>query len=59
MNTFGHFFRLTTWGESHGPGIGAVIDGCPPGVGLAVPSPALPVYLPWLKRSSPSLRREA
>ena len=29
-NTFGHLFRVTTWGESHGPGIGAVVDGCPP-----------------------------
>ena len=29
-NTFGHLFRVTTWGESHGPAIGAVIDGCPP-----------------------------
>jgi len=29
-NTFGHTFRLTTWGESHGAGIGAVVDGCPP-----------------------------
>ncbi len=34
MNTFGHLFRLTTWGESHGPGIGAVVDGCPPGLPL-------------------------
>ncbi|MEO1015023.1 MAG: chorismate synthase [Pseudomonadota bacterium] len=31
-NTFGHLFRVTTWGESHGPAIGCVIDGCPPGV---------------------------
>ncbi|RFC64344.1 chorismate synthase [Fulvimarina endophytica] len=31
-NTFGHLFRVTTWGESHGPAIGAVIDGCPPGL---------------------------
>jgi chorismate synthase len=31
-NTFGHLFRVTTWGESHGPAIGAVVDGCPPGV---------------------------
>lgn len=31
-NTFGHLFRLTTWGESHGPAIGCVVDGCPPGV---------------------------
>lgn len=29
-NTFGHLFRVTTWGESHGGGVGAVIDGCPP-----------------------------
>ncbi|MEN2494558.1 MAG: Chorismate synthase [Hyphomicrobiaceae bacterium hypho_1] len=33
-NTFGHLFRLTTWGESHGPAIGCVIDGCPPGIPL-------------------------
>jgi chorismate synthase len=33
-NTFGHLFRVTTWGESHGPAIGAVVDGCPPGIGL-------------------------
>jgi chorismate synthase len=29
-NTFGHLFRVTTWGESHGPALGAVVDGCPP-----------------------------
>ncbi|WP_313472623.1 chorismate synthase [Brevundimonas sp.] len=29
-NTFGHLFRVTTWGESHGPAIGCVVDGCPP-----------------------------
>ena len=34
FNTFGHLFRVTTWGESHGPAIGAVVDGCPPGVEL-------------------------
>lgn len=34
-NTFGHLFRVTTWGESHGPSIGCVIDGCPPGIPLA------------------------
>jgi chorismate synthase len=33
-NTFGHLFRVTTWGESHGPAIGCVIDGCPPGIPL-------------------------
>ncbi len=32
MNTFGELFRLTTFGESHGPGVGGVIDGMPPGV---------------------------
>ncbi|MBU2328789.1 MAG: chorismate synthase, partial [Alphaproteobacteria bacterium] len=31
-NTFGHLFRVTTWGESHGPALGAVVDGCPAGV---------------------------
>ncbi len=35
MNTFGHLFRVTTFGESHGPAIGCVIDGCPPGIALA------------------------
>jgi len=29
-NTFGHLFRITTWGESHGGGVGVVVDGCPP-----------------------------
>ena len=33
-NTFGHLFRVTTWGESHGPAIGCVIDGCPPRIPL-------------------------
>ncbi len=33
-NTFGHLFRVTTWGESHGPAIGCVVDGCPPGLTL-------------------------
>ena len=33
-NTFGHLFRITTWGESHGGGVGVVIDGCPPGIRL-------------------------
>ncbi|MDD9909373.1 MAG: chorismate synthase [Ahrensia sp.] len=31
-NSFGHLFRFTTWGESHGPALGAVVDGCPPGL---------------------------
>jgi chorismate synthase len=34
-NTFGHLFRVTTWGESHGPALGCVVDGCPPGIELA------------------------
>ena len=34
-NTIGVFFRVTTWGESHGPAVGAVVDGCPPGLELA------------------------
>ncbi|MEO5494201.1 MAG: chorismate synthase [Sphingomonas sp.] len=34
-NSFGHVFRFTTWGESHGPAIGAVVDGCPPGLTLS------------------------
>ncbi len=33
-NTFGHLFRITTWGESHGGGVGVVIDGCPPRLAL-------------------------
>jgi chorismate synthase len=33
-NTFGHLFRVTTWGESHGPALGCVVDGCPPGIPL-------------------------
>lgn len=31
-NTFGHLFRVTTWGESHGLALGCVVDGCPPGI---------------------------
>jgi len=33
-NTIGQIFRVTTWGESHGPAVGAVVDGCPPGIDL-------------------------
>ena len=33
-NTFGKIFRLTTYGESHGPGLGGIVDGCPAGVPL-------------------------
>ena len=34
FNTFGKIFRFTTWGESHGPAIGCVVDGCPPNVSI-------------------------
>ncbi len=47
-NTFGHLFRLTTWGESHGPSIGAVVDGCPPRIGLTEAD-----IQPWLDRRRP------
>jgi chorismate synthase len=35
FNTFGKMFRFTTWGESHGPAIGCVVDGCPPNIALS------------------------
>ena len=35
FNTFGKIFRFTTWGESHGPAIGCIIDGCPPNIPLS------------------------
>src|SRR5580658_1277704 len=35
-NSFGKLFTVTTWGESHGPAVGAVVDGCPPRLPLAV-----------------------
>ena len=35
FNTFGKIFRFTTWGESHGPAIGCVIDGCPPNITIS------------------------
>ncbi|UZW54424.1 chorismate synthase [Sphingobium sp. JS3065] len=35
FNTFGRVFRFSTWGESHGPAIGAMVDGCPPGLPLS------------------------
>ncbi|RTZ81460.1 MAG: chorismate synthase, partial [SAR324 cluster bacterium] len=34
-DSFGHLFRITTWGESHGGGVGVVIDGCPSGLQLS------------------------
>ena len=47
-NTFGHLFRVTTWGESHGPAIGCVVDGCPPGIPLTEAD-----LQPWLDRRKP------
>ncbi|HEX8511938.1 MAG TPA: chorismate synthase, partial [Allosphingosinicella sp.] len=49
-NSFGRVFRFTTWGESHGPAIGAVIDGCPPGFALGEED-----IQPWLDRRRPGL----
>jgi chorismate synthase len=60
INSFGHLFRVTTWGESHGPAIGATVDGCPPGV----PVDAAMIQH-WLDRRKPgqnkytTQRREA
>ncbi|MCZ6482509.1 MAG: chorismate synthase [Alphaproteobacteria bacterium] len=51
-NTFGHLFRFTTWGESHGPAIGCVVDGCPPRIAL---SEADIQY--WLDRRRPGQSR--
>jgi chorismate synthase len=48
MNSFGHFFRVTTWGESHGPALGATVDGVPPGVPLAAE-----MLQHWLDRRKP------
>ncbi|QBY02113.1 chorismate synthase [Rhodophyticola sp. CCM32] len=60
LNTFGHLFRVTTWGESHGPALGATVDGCPPGVPIAAAD-----LQHWLDRRKPgqnkytTQRREA
>ncbi|MBL9131010.1 MAG: chorismate synthase, partial [Verrucomicrobiaceae bacterium] len=35
-SNFGTLFRISTWGESHGPGIGVVVDGCPPKIPISV-----------------------
>jgi chorismate synthase len=51
-NTFGHLFRLTTWGESHGPAIGAVVDGCPPLIPLGEAD-----IQPWLDKRRPGQSR--
>lgn len=59
-NSFGHLFRVTTWGESHGPAIGCIVDGCPPGIALTEAD-----IQPWLDRRKPgqskftTQRREA
>jgi len=51
-NTFGHLFRVTTWGGSHGPAIGCVIDGTPPGIALSEAD-----IQPWLDRRKPGTSR--
>jgi chorismate synthase len=51
-NTFGHLFRVTTWGESHGPAIGCVVDGCPPGLELSEAD-----IQPYLDRRRPGQSR--
>jgi chorismate synthase len=50
FNTFGHLFRVTTWGESHGPALGCTVDGCPPGLPLTEAD-----LQPWLDRRKPGL----
>ncbi|MEM9476726.1 MAG: chorismate synthase [Pseudomonadota bacterium] len=52
VNTFGHIFRVTTWGESHGPALGATVDGCPPGVPLAAEDIQV-----WLDKRKPGQNR--
>ena len=51
-NTFGHLFRVTTWGESHGPALGCTVDGCPPGLALTEAA-----IQPWLDRRKPGTSR--
>ncbi len=51
-NSFGHLFRVTTWGESHGPALGCVVDGCPPGIALAEADLQV-----WLDRRKPGQSR--
>ncbi|MBK1635315.1 chorismate synthase [Rhodovulum adriaticum] len=52
LNTFGHLFRVTTWGESHGPALGATVDGCPPGVPVDAGQ-----LQEWLDRRKPGQSR--
>jgi len=49
-NTFGHLFRVTTWGESHGPALGCVVDGCPPGIQITAEEIQV-----WLDKRRPGL----
>ena len=51
-NSFGRVFRFTTWGESHGPALGAVVDGCPPGLELSEAD-----IQPWLDKRRPGQSR--
>jgi chorismate synthase len=51
-NSFGHLFRVTTWGESHGPAIGCVVDGCPPGIALCEDDIQV-----WLEKRKPGTSR--
>ncbi|MCM2294516.1 chorismate synthase [Allorhizobium sp. BGMRC 0089] len=51
-NSFGHLFRVTTWGESHGPALGAVVDGCPPGLRFGLDDIQI-----WLDRRKPGQSR--
>lgn len=51
-NSFGRVFRFTSWGESHGPALGAVVDGCPPGLSLSEGD-----IQPWLDRRRPGTSR--
>ena len=51
-NSFGQLFRFTTWGESHGPAIGCVVDGCPPRIALSESD-----IQPWLDRRKPGQSR--
>jgi chorismate synthase len=52
FNTFGRVFRFTSWGESHGPAIGTIVDGCPPGLSLSEAD-----IQPWLDRRRPGTSR--
>ncbi|MGR3483808.1 MAG: chorismate synthase [Paracoccaceae bacterium] len=52
MNTTGHLFRVTTWGESHGPALGATVDGCPPRVPLTAEA-----IQHWMDRRKPGQSR--